>query len=223
MKAIILLHGALGSAASFDSLTPELSAHYTIYRLELSGHGNTPFNEKGFDIAVFAKELDAFIVSNKLNQPMIFGYSMGGYVALYLEVYKPGTFEKIITLGTKFSWSPDTAKHEVSRLNPTAIEQKVPAFAKMLAKRHAHWKDLMETTAQMMLGLGDSPSLSHQQLTTIQIPVSIIRGDMDQMVSKEESENAATALTSGTFIELKDTPHPIEKIDPKVLAQFLID
>lgn len=222
MKALILLHGALGSTTVFDSLIPELSAHYTIYRLNLSGHGSAPFNEKGFGMEIFAEELGAFITTRKLSQPVIFGYSMGGYVALYLEALKPHTFEKIITLGTKFSWSPETAKQEVLRLNPEIIEQKVPAFATMLAKRHAFWKELMKKTAQMMLGLGDNPPLTNTRFATIHIPVTIMRGDQDQMVGNEESQNAAEALPSGAFLQLENTPHPIEKVNPQRLAEQLI-
>lgn len=222
MKALILLHGALGSTAVFDSLIPELSVHYTLYRLNLSGHGSAPFNEKGFGMEVFAEELGAFITTHELSQPVIFGYSMGGYVALYLEALKPHTFEKIITLGTKFSWSPETAKQETSRLNPEIIEKKVPAFAAMLAKRHTAWKDLMKATAQMMLGLGDTPLLTNTRFAAIHIPVTIMRGDQDQMVGNEESQNAAEALPSGTFLQLENMPHPIEKVNPQQLVEHLI-
>ena len=124
MKDLILLHGALGSTHSFDPLKLKLSEHYNCYTLNFSGHGNTTFNPEGFGIECFAEELNAFIKENGLSQPNIFGYSLGGYVALYLAHREPSLMGKIITLGTKFGWSPEAADKEVSRMNPEVMEEK---------------------------------------------------------------------------------------------------
>lgn len=219
MKSLILLHGALGSKALFQPLTQHLSGKYQLYSMNLSGHAQTPFNEKGFGMEVFAEELAGFIKANALTKPLIFGYSMGGYVALHLEATQPGTFEKIITLGTKFGWNPEAAQKEASRLKPKIIEQKVPAFANMLATRHGdQWKSLMEATANMMLDLGNKPLLNSISLAKIVIPVTIMLGDQDNMVNSEESKTAASNIPQASYIELTDTPHPIEKVDPVMLA-----
>ncbi|GAB5526762.1 MAG: hypothetical protein Roseis2KO_46340 [Roseivirga sp.] len=219
MKSLILLHGALGSETLFDPLAQQLENEYKIYSFNLSGHGKAPFNEKGFGIEVFAQELSAFRASKQLVKPTIFGYSMGGYIALYLEALQPGSFEKILTLGTKFGWNPEAAGKEASRLNPEIIAQKVPAFADMLAVRHGdQWSTLLEATAGMMKALGHKPLLSQSVLSAVQIPVTIMRGDQDQMVSREESEAAVTDLPNATYVELPDTLHPIEKTAPALLA-----
>ncbi len=219
MKSLILLHGALGSEALFQPLAQQLENEYKIYSFNLSGHSKAPFNEKGFGIEVFAQELSSFIESQQLIKPTIFGYSMGGYVALYLEAVQPRTFEQILTLGTKFGWNAEAAEKEASRLNPEIIAQKVPAFADMLAARHGdQWAQLLEATAGMMKALGNKPLLDQSTLATIQSPVTIMRGNQDNMVSLEESETAATGLPHATYVELPDTLHPIEKVDPALLA-----
>lgn len=141
MKSLILLHGALGSESLFQPLKNDLQKDYEIHSFNLGGHGKTPFDTRGFGIEVFAEELNSFIQSKQLVKPVIFGYSMGGYVALYLEAINPGSFDQIITLGTKFGWNPEASRKEASRLKPDIIEQKVPAFAQMLATRHGdQWK-----------------------------------------------------------------------------------
>ncbi|MCE7992805.1 MAG: alpha/beta hydrolase [Roseivirga sp.] len=222
MKDLILLHGALGSQSLFGPLKNELTNDYELYSFNLSGHGQTPFNTSGFGIEVFAEELNNFIQSRHLVKPLIFGYSMGGYVALYLEAINPGSFAQIMTLGTKFGWNPEASRKEASRLKPDIIEQKAPAFAQILAARHGdQWKDLMEATAEMMLNLGNQPLLNSSTLATIQTRVTIMRGDQDQMVNREESEAAAYNIPDGSYIELQKTPHPIEKVAPAMLAARL--
>lgn len=222
MKPLILLHGALGSESLLKPLARELAADYEVHSLNLSGHGNAPFNTEGFGIDIFAEELLAFIESKQLHKPLIFGYSMGGYVALYLEATRPNTFEHIITLGSKFRWNPEVSQKEASRLKPEIIEEKVPVFANMLLDRHGdQWKDLLHATAAMMTGLGATPLLDSSTLASIQTTVTIMRGDQDNMVSEEESRVAAANIPRAVFLELKETPHPIEKVDSDLLTSQL--
>lgn len=222
MKSLILLHGALGCESLFRPLKNELQKQYELYSFNLSGHGNTPFDKRGFGIEIFAEELNSFIQSRQLVRPVIFGYSMGGYVALYLEAINPGSFNQIITLGTKFGWNPEASRKETSRLKPDIIEQKVPAFAQMLATRHGdQWKELLKATASMMIALGDQPLLTPDTLAAIQTQVTILRGDQDHMVSREESQAAASHIPDAVYTELPGSPHPIEKADHKLLAAQL--
>ena len=86
----------------------------------------------------------------------LFGYSMGGFIALLSAANGNKKIHSITTLGTKMKWSPRIAENEVKQLNPELIEEKVPAFAKSLEERHGdHWKDLMRRTADYMVLLGN--------------------------------------------------------------------
>lgn len=223
MKKLILLHGALGDASLFQAWQEALKKNFQCYSFNFSGHGKRSFDDEGFGIEVFADELRKFISSNKLKEADVFGYSMGGYVALYLASLNPELLGKITTLGTKFDWTPESAEKEIEKLNPELITEKVPAFAKALAERHGkkEWKTLVWQTAGMMLELGDEPILTNAVLATIPNEVNILLGDEDNMVSKEESENTAKALPKGNFILLAQTQHPLEKIDLKKLATAL--
>ena len=168
MKDIILLHGALGDKTSLAQLSAMLSDH-NCHFLNFSGHGRQPFNEEGFGIEYFATELEEYISSNNLNQPDIFGYNMGGYVALHLASQKPDRLGKIITLGTKFGWSAESADRETSKLNPQLMEEKIPAYTAKLEKLHGEqWKELVWQTTGMMMELGETPLLDIEALRRIQ-------------------------------------------------------
>lgn len=223
MKKLILLHGALGSASMFDDLTEKLKGSFEVYAFNFSGHGGAPVNEEGFGIEVFAEELKAFIINNKLEEADIFGYSMGGYVALYLAASQPNLIGKIVTLGTKLAWTAEGAEEETARLNPELIKEKVPKYAALLKERHGkkQWKQVIWQTAGMMLELGDEPLLTMENLPLITNQVTILLGADDNMVSKEESENVVTILTNGKFISIPNMPHPLEKLDMGVLCENL--
>ncbi|HXH18087.1 MAG TPA: alpha/beta fold hydrolase [Chitinophagales bacterium] len=224
MKDIILLHGAIGSKEQLEPLRKLLSKKgFKAYSMNFFGHGGEPFSKEGFGIKVFCWQLQNFIRENKLQKPMVFGYSMGGYVALRLACKFPNALGDIVTLGTKFDWTPQSAKQEIEKLNPKKIEEKNPAFAASLKKLHApaDWKELLSKTCDMLKSLGKEPLLTEKEFAEIENNVTICLGDRDTMVTREESEKAAEALPNGKFEMLKNTPHPIEKADAGKLAECI--
>lgn len=223
MKGILLLHGALGASAQLGPLKATLETRgFDVYDLNFSGHGGEPFAEK-FGIETFALEVRNFILANKLKDLTIFGYSMGGYVALWLAYKHPALVNRIVTLGTKFDWSPDSAAREILKMNPEKIEQKIPAFARLLKTRHDpnDWKVLMQKTAEMMRQLGDAPLLTEEILSKINCPTTIALGDADDMADRAYSEKIAQRLKNGRFILLPETPHPIERVRVERIVSLL--
>ena len=117
-NSILILHGALGAAAQMQPIADVLRAidgvQRDVHSIELPGHGETPLEQdEDFAIAHFADMVAEQIVQRGMARPLGFGYSMGGYVALALESRRPNSFCGIVTLGTKFAWTPDGAAREV--------------------------------------------------------------------------------------------------------------
>lgn len=221
-QPIILLHGALGSQAQLAALQKELESQYDVYSLDFEGHGDNRSNGD-FNMDVFVQNVLDLIDDHKLNNAPIFGYSMGGYVALHLALLHPERVEKIITYGTKFDWKPETSAREVKMLDPGVIEEKVPKFAHHLQAIHGkdNWKTVLHKTADMMIGLGDEPPLTAESLSKIQQQVMIAIGTEDNMVSLEESEATAVSIKNGTLEILEEFVHPLERNDPQVMANLI--
>jgi pimeloyl-ACP methyl ester carboxylesterase len=223
MNPVLLLHGALGSSSQLEPLKQKLEARgKEVFMLNFSGHSGVP-SRGSFGIEIFADDVLTYLERQQLNQVDIFGYSMGGYVAVWLALKHPERVGKIITLGTKFDWSPESAEQEVRKLNAEKIQEKVPAFARILEHRHApnDWKELLSKTRDMMLSLGNQPLLTEENLKTIQHEVLICLGDQDDMADRNYSEQVAEWLPNGTFELLENTPHPIEKVELNRLVELI--
>lgn len=220
MHDLILLHGALGSAEQFLPLRELLSNDFQTYTFNFSGHGGRDLSS-GFSIDFFAGELSDFIVAHRLHQADIFGYSMGGYVALKTAMNHPDSIGKIMTLGTKFDWGHEALMKEVRMLQPDIVEVKVPAFASALRSRHfpQDWKLLMKRTADMMMALSESQSLGEEDLRQLPHQVLITVGDEDTLVTIEESKIAAHQMPNASFKIIPGFKHPVEAVDLKVLSQ----
>jgi pimeloyl-ACP methyl ester carboxylesterase len=222
VKQIILLHGALGAQDQLAPLRTELSKlNYEVHLLSFSGHGTFPF-QNDFDIKQFASELALFIRNNHLERPHIFGYSMGGYVALYLASQQKDLIGNIITLGTKFNWTKEIAEREIKQLDPKVILEKIPKFAESLKQRHGDdWELLLKRTQEMMTGLGNNNILNSELFSKITNKVLIGLADKDSMVTADETENAIQQLHNAARYTIHDSKHPIETADPKVLADII--
>ncbi|MBK6836744.1 MAG: alpha/beta fold hydrolase [Bacteroidetes bacterium] len=223
---VILLHGAIGAADQLLPLKTELEKRgASCFPFEFSGHGKTPVSQTGFGIQYFATELKEFILINNLQQAHVFGYSMGGYVALYLMAAEINLLGNIATLGTKFDWNLETALKESKMLNPEQIELKVPKFAESLAVRHgaANWKELLARTAKMMIDLGNHNLLSAEKLKSIENKVMLGLADNDNMVSYDETKHVFNQLKSKQFYMLPNTKHPIESVNVDLLSHLLLD
>ncbi len=210
---IILLHGAIGSEVSTISLRKFLADHRKVYSFNFPGHGGKDLTNGEFGIETFSKELIAFMDMKKLEQASVFGYSMGGYVALYTALTHPQRFHRILTLGTRLLWDPETAAKEIAKLNPEKILEKVPAFASQLKHEHgdSHWTDLLSNTAAMLKKLGREPLLTMENLATLNVPVRICVAEHDTVAGTELSKSIADILPKGEYVEIPDAYHPLEK------------
>lgn len=221
---LLLLHGALGSKKQLQPLKQFLELHFNLYDLNFEGHGGTISSEP-FSIALFAQNLIDFIEENELEGTAVFGYSMGGYVAINAVNQRPGIIGDIVTLGTKFNWSLESAEREVKMLNPEKIEEKVPKFAAKLQREHdpQDWKEVMNKTAQMMLEMGNGQRLSESQLSQVSNRINVGIGLEDKMVSLEESKWAVENLTNASLHTFSDFPHPIEMVNVEVLGNHICE
>lgn len=216
---LLLLHGAIGSKAQFDGFKA-LQDTFEIFSINFSGHGGEPLPEK-FTMKLFSDDILRFIEKEKISPINIFGYSMGGYAALYLASRYPEKVRRIFTLATKFDWTEESAARESRMLNPEKILEKVPQFAAELEKRHApgDWKEVLSKTVAMMLDLGKKPALGRKEFEGLNIPVLLCRGENDAMVSAEETNLVHGMVRGSQCMTLPGIQHPIEKVPADVLIE----
>jgi pimeloyl-ACP methyl ester carboxylesterase len=215
MTELVLLHGALGAAAQFEPWLPLLVPHFNVHVLDFEGHGARPFADRPFHIDHFADNLAELLAERGLAGAHVFGYSMGGYVAMRQALRAPGSIGRIFTFATKLAWDADTAAKEARMLDPDTIAAKVPKFAAQLEARHHgnDWRGHLARTAELMRGLGARPLLQAEEFAALDIPVRLGIGDKDNMVSLEETIGAYRALPQGQLFVMPGTGHPLERID----------
>ena len=223
MQPIILLHGALGSANQLQPLAEALESHFEVHTFNFSGHGGRPFGNKQFSISLFSEQINEYMQVSGISRAPVFGYSMGGYAAMYLASRFPGKISKLITLATKYHWDEKTAAREVKMLDGKTIREKVPAFATQLEERHTpnDWLVLLEKTSQLLTDLGKHNVLQPEDYTSVTTPCLLLLGDRDKMVTLDETVAVYKQLPNAQLGVLPGTPHAFEQVNVSLLSRLI--
>src|SRR5262245_33938954 len=110
-KPLVVLHGAFGWANAY----PALARSRQQIAVELQGHGHTADIDRPLSIEQMADDVAALLTHLKVERADVFGYSMGGNVALALAVRHPGTVGRVAINGAHFApieeaYEPETFK-----------------------------------------------------------------------------------------------------------------
>lgn len=219
-KNLLLLHGALADKTQFDSLFPYIKDKFSVYTLDLDGHGSSQLHHQHFRIEYFVETVLRYLDEHSLPRVDIFGYSMGGLVGLNLASKYEERVRSVFTLAVKFNWRPEFAQKESAFLKPEYLLRKVPHFAKILKERHTAfgWRNVLDRTNEMFEYLGNSTTINASDFQTLSIPVRVSVGDNDQMVSIEETVEVFRHLVKGQLQIFPNTLHPFEKISLEELS-----
>jgi len=219
---LLLLHGAMGYSGDFEAIKNHLPKELECQTIDFPGHGGRHGNDFG-DEAFMQAILD-FMTGRELNKIDIFGYSMGGYVAIQFAIKHPDKVGSIMSLNTIWNWNEAITQKMVGSLDPVRIKTKVPAFAEQLERIHKpnSWEKLAEKTANYLRELELNNGIDKSAIEKLQNPVIIVRGEFDPIVSIESSKLMADSMQHGCYDEVKEGKHSLDQIDPKELADGMV-
>ena len=223
MQDLIMIHGAIGSKQQLAALGASIGDNFKIHIPDLPGHGGRIINENDFTIKHYALDLLSYMDQQQIQQAAFFGYSMGGYVAMYIARHFPERMTTLICFATKYQWNETVAAAEIKMLDPEKIQLKIPAFAKELSERHApqDWKKVLEYTCKFLMNNGNKPEVNADDFSQINTPSLLMVGDRDKLVTLEETVEVYRSMSNATLSILPATAHPIEQVDTTMLALMI--
>lgn len=215
MENLILLHGALGSKNDFGFLEELLSRDYILYSMNFNGHGGAAAVAETFTLTQFRDDVIAYMDARGITHAYIFGYSMGGYVALKTAIDFPERIKGVFTLATMFDWTPDSAVREADKLDAEILALKVPDYVQFLKDTHGEhdWLNVVRKTALFMKSLPER-GLFEKDYNRIKCPVRLSVGDRDKMVSLSSNHQVMRMISNASMLVIPDTPHVLSKVNP---------
>lgn len=181
-QPIILVHGNGENHSIFDKIIPLLSELFTVYAVDLRGHGNSSkINEYNYedmtdDIIYFIKEL-------KLESPIYYGFSDGGIIGLLVASKYPNLLSRLIISG--------------ANTNPYGVKRKWYYLFKLI------YLITRDKKIKMML---TQPNISKEDLKKITIPTLVLAGSND-MISEDNTKEIAQHIKNSNLNILEGETH----------------
>ncbi|ESQ80620.1 alpha/beta fold hydrolase [Asticcacaulis sp. YBE204] len=97
---VILIPGLNCSREVWDATVAQLKGQYRLHVINIAGFGPEPAaaNRNGPVIDPVTEALNAYIVQNKLQKPIVVGHSLGGLTGLRLASQHPDSVSKVIVV-----------------------------------------------------------------------------------------------------------------------------
>jgi pimeloyl-ACP methyl ester carboxylesterase len=106
-EPLVLLHGsymAISSNFNWTGWIGELSKTRKVIAVEMQGHGRTRDINRDFSYESLADDIAALLDHLKIKQADLFGYSMGGGVAMQVAIRHPEKVRKVVSMSAVFRY-----------------------------------------------------------------------------------------------------------------------
>jgi pimeloyl-ACP methyl ester carboxylesterase len=178
-KPLVLLHGAYMNIDLMGDLIGRLAETRQVIAVEMQGHGRTGDIDRPMTYEALADDVAALMDAVGVGRADIFGYSMGGNVALRLAMRYPELVDRIVVASAAYNSSgyPPGFEEMVAMMTPDMFAgTPVVSEYERLAPDPDGFATLVEKLKQLDLTELDWPA---DDIRAIAAPTLLIAGDSD--------------------------------------------
>jgi pimeloyl-ACP methyl ester carboxylesterase len=219
---LVVLHGANGCGAEMEPLAAVMRPYAEVLTPDLAGHGQRePLAE--FTIESLADDLVELIVRERLERPILLGYSIGGYVALRAAFLAPERIRAVCTIAVKHVFDDGTARRWMFIGTPAYIRETKPWRVAELERAHPgrDWEDVARASVRLFERLGERAPLAPEDLAAIRVPVLAISSDRDQLVPWAETVALGRTIPGCRVAMFYGVAHPLRVLPFLALARTI--
>jgi pimeloyl-ACP methyl ester carboxylesterase len=123
-QPLVVLHGAYMTIETLGEIVPSLAETRQVIAVELQGHGHTADIDRPLSYEQMADDVSALLAQIGIDKADVFGYSMGGGVALQVAIRHPEVVRKLVVASA--SYTSDGMHPELLEMIPSLTPE---AFA----------------------------------------------------------------------------------------------
>lgn len=225
---LVLVHGNFASSRFFLPFLKYLPDKYTAYALDLPNFGFSDELKEDIQIDKYALALEEFVNTLNLDKFILLGHSLGGAVAMGYTVKNPNKVKKLILVDPSPVNGLPLTEEAIAMLriylnNPNLIKRALmfnaltyedeKFFDQVTADALRMSPQAFEGNARALLSYDYT-----QKAKDIDIPVIVLYGDKDVILTREQMEFTAQTFPNGKLIVLNGIGHsPVVEAPKEVI------
>jgi 3-oxoadipate enol-lactonase len=220
---VVLLHGFPLGGSIWESQRRQLNESSRVIIPDLRGHGQSPAPTGVYEMEQLARDVFSLLDSLSIEQAVIMGHSMGGYVALAGWQLAPERFLALGLIASQATGDTDEGRENRYKLAAkVAAEGSKPVADAMVPKLFAPTVSGGSVNAALArrLILNTQPAgiigalkgmAARADFTTllpaIDVPVLIVAGDQDQIIAPAKAQAMAALIPNATLAPIENAGH----------------
>jgi pimeloyl-ACP methyl ester carboxylesterase len=186
-KPLVLLPGGLMTIDMMGQLVPSLAETRQVIAVELQGHGHTTDIDRPLSYEQMADDTAALITYLGLEHADVFGFSVGGDVALQTAIRHPDVVHRLVVASAAFT--SDGYYPEIHALMASfsaespALSANYEAYVKT-APKPEDWPTLVAKMRLLLTEVYDWKD----EVAAMQTPTLIVVGDADTVLPAHAAE-----------------------------------
>jgi pimeloyl-ACP methyl ester carboxylesterase len=229
---LVFVHGANDQAGTWARVAPAFTNAYRVVVMDTAGHGESDPQIGPLELADLVAGVEALLQAEAASGgATLVGNSLGGFLALIQAVRHPGSVGHVVLVngavtrgdGSEVAITLLPRNREEARRALDALTSprtpRLPGFVLDAIARRSDASPL----ARLLAGPDDSlqPYLIDDRLDQLTVPVTMIWGADDQLLTVEYAERAAARMPGATLDILPDCGHVPQRECPEPLLGHL--
>jgi pimeloyl-ACP methyl ester carboxylesterase len=222
-KAVVLLHGFLGSHKIWEQTIENLSTSYRVIAIDLPGHGGTANFGYAHSMDLMAKCVKAVMDHLRLKKYVLVGHSMGGYVALaFADLFPDHVRGLCLYHSTAFADSEEKKKDRLRAIN--AVKSNRGIYTKNTIRNLFATKNLKYLKHEISFATGIARQTSRRGIIAalhgmkdrfrrdiilglVDYPIMMVIGEHDNVLPYEQLLEQSETIRNKTVLYLEHDGH----------------
>ena len=222
--AVVLIHGYPFNRSLWTEQTEALTSRFRVVTPDLRGFGESDSSEGPVTMNRMAQDVAELMDQLGIEQAVIGGLSMGGYVALAFVKQFPSRVKALVLADTRAQADTEEGKQTRSQQAEKALSEGMAGIADaMLPKlltpdtvskrpevvkrvRDMMLKTKPQGAASALLGMAERDDLS-EFISTIRVPTMIVVGREDAITPLADSEKMQSKIAPSRLVVIENAGH----------------
>ena len=242
---IVLIHGTSASLHTWDGWVEELKAQRRVIRFDLPAFGLTgPDPQNNYTIEHYAEVVIAVLDKLKVDNSVLAGNSLGGYIAWATAVFYPDRVSKLILVDASgYPYDPESVPlaFKLSQ-NPIASRLLKNVLPKSLVKKSIKnvygnpdlvTEELVNRYYELSLREGNRSALKArfeqtlpgaliEKIHTINVPTLLIWGRKDRLIPLKFGKQFEQEIVNSELIVFDDLGHVPHEENPEATVSAVL-